>query len=331
MNTLTERYVADVVRRLPEKQRGDIAAELTVAITDMIDARTDAGQPYPDAERAVLIELGEPRALARRYSDRPQYLIGPGLFPDYIRLVQVLASIILPIIAIVIVAVRLVENAPIASVLASALAATLETAVHLVFWVTLVFAIIERSGSQKDVIEHGDWDPDSLPDAAGARTIPRGEAVSGMAFLLLAIGFLFWQHLRSPVSTLDGARVPLLDPGLWTGWMQVIIAVLVLSLAIEAVKLVRGRWDYPLAFANIAANVAFLAVVGWLASAGELINPDLLATIADRAQWDSVPTINPWLIILVIAVIVAWDSVDGLRKARAAQPRWNGPLRGRDR
>ncbi|WP_149360862.1 hypothetical protein [Lolliginicoccus suaedae] len=318
MTTLTERYVGDVVRRLPEKQRGDIAAELTVAISDMIDARTDAGQPLPDAERAALIELGEPRALAGKYRDRPQYLIGPELFPDYLRLVQLLASIVLPVIAVVIVAVKLLENAPISSVLGSAIGVTFETAVQLVFWVTLVFAIIERSGRQEDVIEHEDWDPNSLPDPAGATTISRGEAVSGIAFLLIAIGFLFWQHLRSPFSTLDDARVPILDPELWNGWMQVIIAVLVLSLVIEVAKLVRGRWDYPLAIANTAANVAFLAIVGWLASSDDLINPDLLATIADRAQWDSVPTINPWLIILVIAVIAIWDSAEGLRKARAA-------------
>ncbi|WP_278313169.1 permease prefix domain 1-containing protein [Lolliginicoccus levis] len=318
MTTLTERYVWDVVRRLPEKQRGDIAAELTVAITDMVDARTDAGQPHADAERAALVELGEPRALAGKYRDRPQYLIGPELFPDYVRLLQLLATIVLPVIAIVIVAVKLVEDEPIAGVLGSAIGVTIEVAVQLVFWVTLVFAIIERSGGQEDVLEHEDWDPDSLPATTGTTTISRGETVAGMAFILIAIGFLFWQHLRSPVSTLDDARVPMLDPELWNGWMQVIIAILVLSLAIEIAKYVRGQWNYPIAIANTAANVAFLAVIGWLASAEKLINPELLVTIAERAQWDSVPTINPWLIILVVAAIAIWDSVDGLRKSRAA-------------
>ncbi|AEF41320.1 permease prefix domain 1-containing protein [Hoyosella subflava] len=318
MTTLTERYVWDVARRLPEKQRGDIAAELTVTITDMVDARTDAGQPRTDAERAVLIELGEPRALAGRYRDRPQYLIGPEIFPDYLRLIQLLTSIVLPVIAVVILAVKLVEDEPIGGALGSAIGVTIEVAIHLVFWVTLVFAIIERSGNQKDVVAHEEWDPDSLPAGTGATTISKGETVTGMVFVVIAIGFLFWQHLRSPVSTLDDARVPLLNPELWNGWMQVIIAILVLSLAIEVAKYVRGHWNYPIAIANTAVNLAFLAVVGWLAIADELINPTLLATIAERAQWDSVPTVNPWLIILVVAVIAIWDSADGLRKASAA-------------
>jgi hypothetical protein len=55
MSTLTDRYVHEVVRRIPVDQRDDVAAELRTTIADTVDAR-DSG----DAERDVLTEMGDP-------------------------------------------------------------------------------------------------------------------------------------------------------------------------------------------------------------------------------------------------------------------------------
>ncbi len=71
MTTLTDRYVAAVLRVIPEAHRTDIQAELQAAIGDAIDERVASGQVHDAAERAVLNGLGEPARLAAEYSHQP--------------------------------------------------------------------------------------------------------------------------------------------------------------------------------------------------------------------------------------------------------------------
>src|SRR3546814_3153315 len=67
--SLTDRYVAAVLRALPEDKRADIEKELRTSIADAIDARTETGEPAAEAERAVLQELGDPARLAAGRSE----------------------------------------------------------------------------------------------------------------------------------------------------------------------------------------------------------------------------------------------------------------------
>jgi hypothetical protein len=79
MTSLTDRYVHVTVRNLDEGQRHDVEQELRGTIEDMVDARLDAGAAASrdDAERAVLVELGDPMRLAAEYTGRPLHLIYP--------------------------------------------------------------------------------------------------------------------------------------------------------------------------------------------------------------------------------------------------------------
>ncbi|MFN8629484.1 MAG: hypothetical protein U0838_03940 [Chloroflexota bacterium] len=81
MTTLTDRYVWAVLRSLPNGQRRAGARDRAL-IADAIEARGAVGIPAPDAERAALVELGDPDALAARYMDRPLALIRPRLYPE---------------------------------------------------------------------------------------------------------------------------------------------------------------------------------------------------------------------------------------------------------
>jgi hypothetical protein len=89
MSALTEIYVDNVTRHLPEDARPDIAAEITATIDDMVDARLgEDADPTPDRtaaiEREVLEELGDPAVLSREYSNSPQHLIGPNSYSLFV-------------------------------------------------------------------------------------------------------------------------------------------------------------------------------------------------------------------------------------------------------
>jgi hypothetical protein len=79
MSELIERYVHQVGRYLPNKERAEIQAELRSQIQDQLDDRYE-GAPTQADVAAVLKELGDPRRMAASYGGE-QYLVGPDLYP----------------------------------------------------------------------------------------------------------------------------------------------------------------------------------------------------------------------------------------------------------
>ncbi|MFN8419308.1 MAG: helix-turn-helix transcriptional regulator [Anaerolineae bacterium] len=77
---LVERYVHQIGRYLPPKERAEIEAELRSSqIEDQLEDRYGAAPTLTEIG-SVLTELGEPRQLASSYN-REQYLVGPELYP----------------------------------------------------------------------------------------------------------------------------------------------------------------------------------------------------------------------------------------------------------
>ncbi|MBQ9123009.1 MAG: hypothetical protein IJY10_05890 [Lachnospiraceae bacterium] len=88
-NELIERYVYDVVRRLPEKQRQDIKEELITLIEDMLEERLDNGRSEKENIEAVLRELGSPATLADKYRGDSGCLISGEYYSVYIQVLKI--------------------------------------------------------------------------------------------------------------------------------------------------------------------------------------------------------------------------------------------------
>lgn len=78
-NDVIETYVADVVRRVPTKERNDIGFELRALLAEMLDERAQSeGRPADDAMvLAMLREFGLPADIAARYR-APGFVILPA-------------------------------------------------------------------------------------------------------------------------------------------------------------------------------------------------------------------------------------------------------------
>ena len=68
-NDVIESYVADVVRRVPIKERNDIGFELRALLREMLDERAQAAGTAPDDAMVLemLREFGTPEEIAARY------------------------------------------------------------------------------------------------------------------------------------------------------------------------------------------------------------------------------------------------------------------------
>src|SRR5262245_25080335 len=143
--TLTDRYVDAVLRRLPPHQRGDVERELRASIADAVDDRAESGTTPAEAETAVLTELGDPYRLAAGSADRRLYLIGPALFVDHRRVLTALLAAVVPIVTVVVGLVKAFDNSGPVDAVLGALGTGVTTALHIAFWTTLAFAVLERT------------------------------------------------------------------------------------------------------------------------------------------------------------------------------------------
>lgn len=313
MSTLIDRYVWATIRSLPQRQRADVERELRASIADALDARLDAGTPAADAERQVLTELGDPIRLAAGYADRPLHLIGPAVFLDYQRVLTLLVSIVPPIAMGGVLLGGLLGGTPLPRLGAQAVSAGLTTLIHVAFWTTLLFVLIERS-SKRDRSTTS-WRPTDLPDLPADGREGIGSTAATVAALIAAMAAIYWQQYASPFRDAAGAVVPVLDPALWSFWLPFFIAVLVAEVVFAIVLYRRGGWTMTFALVNVVLNVAFTVPAVILLRTGRLLNGEVVQQFSPNTQIIGVLTT---LITLVIIGVAVSDVIAGFVKARRA-------------
>ncbi|MET8251527.1 permease prefix domain 1-containing protein [Micromonospora sp. NPDC005197] len=311
MNTLTDRYLAATLRSVPSQRRDEIATELRASIEDMIEDRTGGGEDAAAAEREVLTELGNPDRLAARYADRRLQLIGPTYYLVWLRLLKLLLSFI-PALAGTVVAVVAVVDGKGFGAIGPGLVVALHVAVHISFWLTLTFVLIERS---QPTVDLPDWTVDELPDVPAHRDVSLVDTIASVAMLVLTIGYLPLQHYQSWVRASDGDNIPVLDPALWSFWLPALIVVLLAIAVFEIVKYRIGRWSWPLFAVKALLNLAFTVALAGLALSDALLNPALGERLSWLADADNRGLLNA-LIALGAAVVLVWDLIDTALKTR---------------
>jgi hypothetical protein len=317
-STFTDRYVHAVTRTIPEKQRDDVAAELRAAIADQLDARVDAGELPESAERAVLDELGDPDRLAAGYADRPLHLIGPRLYLEWKRLLVLLLWIVVPLAAFGIALGQTLAGAGIGEIIASTLGGAFSVALHLAFWTTLVFAVIERSDDARASGKAAAWSVDRLPPEnpyTGARFV---DMMTSIVFLTVAAGALVWDQLLGLVH-LEGHWMSFLSPDLWPWWAGGLLVVMAIEAVLQIVVYVNQRWTFPLAVFNAVLNVVVAVPAIWLLSQQMLLNPEFWMTVIPDADAENVFGILSVITGFGIAGVAVWDTIDTFLKARRSR------------
>ncbi|MEU9100470.1 hypothetical protein [Streptomyces sp. NPDC048361] len=266
-NTLTERYVQEVVRRIPADQRDDIADELRTTIADTVEAHGSADAR--SAEREVLTEMGDPIRQAARYAGRPLALIGPDYYPAYMRLLTVLLSTVLPAVTIGVMVLDIADNSSLGSAISSGIGTLLMVGSQMIAWLTLVFALVERGRTREGLtaMTTKAWTPDDLPEERQKDTTSVRACVS-MAWHALLAGAIVWQHVTEPYradgADRNGQHLQILDPGLWSGWIWPVLAGLMALVIVELVRIASRGWTVRLACCYAAAQAVFSLPLVWI-------------------------------------------------------------------
>ena len=310
--TLTERYVHAAVRTTPERQRDDLAAELRASIADQVDARTDRGESATDAERSVLLELGDPDKLAASYTGRRLYLIGPDYYLTWWRLLKVLLAIVPVCAGFGVVLAKYLTGAELGDIVGTAAVVLVNVIVQITFWTTVLFVVVERSRSATTSVTSAQWTPELLPVPRTAKSgIP--ELTANLIYVAVIGGAILWDQLIGFVP--GQPELSLLNPSLWPWWIVAALIMLALQVLLAVGVYRKKGWDLGSATVNLFLDLTVVGAVLWLTTTGQLINLEFFSTLTG-ASGDTVTGILSTVAGAVTIALAMLSIIDGYRRAR---------------
>lgn len=251
-----DRYVYQVVRRVPRKSQKDIEKELRGLIEDMLKERCGELPREKKDLNVVLAELGAPSELAAQYRDQPtRYLIGPELFPKY----WFILKIVLPVVA---------AGMSIAYLIVAILNPEVQWYVQLGRWLgstifgltgvfagmTLLFAIFEWRGISMEDLGEG-LDLSNLPPVPSKKgRISRGESIANIVFTVLVILLFAVAPQLMSVYTSSGF-LPIFNLEQLHRLMPLFLLTFGLGLLRDSFGLVEGRYTLRFAIVTTACGV----------------------------------------------------------------------------
>ena len=326
---LIDRYIYAVTQRLPEKSREDVSNELRANIYDMLPE-----SPSESDIRKVLEELGNPIKLADEYNSTKRYLIGPGLYDNYISVLKLVLGIVISVFASI---ALLSELFTLSSnvgfldasihIFVAVIVAAIEGIMQAFLWVTITFIILERTGVKKEDLIFGNkgWSLDNLPEIplSNKGKISRGETIFSMFFTILFTALLYSAPKLIGIYTKVGGELTLVEPLFNSNRLQSYIVLIIIfaiaQLIISIYKFVNRYWNRPLAVANIIYNLASCILVYVIVNDPHLFNQGFISYIANVTETSISTMSSIWLLIntrifiAVFIVIAIWDSINGFR------------------
>jgi len=275
---LIDVYIQEVTRRLPEKNRNDIALELESTIYDMLpDEYTE------ENVHQVLKTLGNPAILASKYSEKPMYLIGPKYYDIYISLLKLILPIAILISLISIVAVKVLSPVEDGAVLETVITifgegiwTVINVFIQTFFWLTITFVFIERADVVKDSsplsMRFKPWTPEDLKHVM---YVPKKKSITTCELYASLFWTVIWgttyfyaDHLLGIYENSEnGLRMvtPAFNQEVLMSFWPLIILLIGAEIALSIYKMIKKQWTYNLAtlftLNEIASIVIFIIIL----------------------------------------------------------------------
>jgi hypothetical protein len=331
---LIDKYIAEVGKYLPRRNRADIEAEIRSTLEDMLEERKMAQGVADDKVIIQLLkEYGAPREVAESYTG-PHYLIGPRVYPVF-ELVTKIVMIVLFAIALAGLGLGLARSSVTGMEMLKEIG---ETALNAFSWmitafgnIVLTFAILERVLPAKEFEETEEWDPAELTKDPDPDHVKFGEQIFEMVFLILflivfnlypgiiGIGFFNdndWVFISPVLTDAFFSYLP---------WINVLF---LLQIGFNLYLLRQGTWNMTTRIMNILLEVGSIAL-----AVAMLRGPDLVSLntgqLAGTPLEGSAPlfiTIAKLIPTLVLTIVIIVSSIEvaqaiyRLMKSRSSSP-----------
>lgn len=251
---LIDRYVHQVGKRLPKKQRTDVETELRSLLLDMVEDRAQTKIDKADEEIIVnvLRDFGSPSQVADSYQPQKNYLIGPELFPIF-KLVVTVVVTVLSALALVGISVSAVNSGEFLTTFLKQLTGGffdyLQGIISVFANIVIVFAIIERIVPAADLAremedEEGKWDPRSLPTPDNDTDVSRFGAIVGIVFGVIALTWFNVYPNQFGIFYFNEEQVSFLSilaPNFFETLLPWVNLSIIVGIGVDIFKLWRGK------------------------------------------------------------------------------------------
>ncbi len=235
-----------------------------------------------------------------KWENKQDYLIGPRLFGTY--------WLVLRIVVIVAVAGTIIGNMidwivngkEMLNWLGTTIVTALNAAIGAFGWITLVFAILERTNKEEWVEEiKTEFESENTKRPKPARTpgqFSTAGSIAGIIFTIIFMIFInsFLQLLGAIYTVSDGTIriIPIIDVEVFRAYLPYINGILVLQLLFITSQLVLKKWTYGMAAMNLVINALSLLLVLAIFGDTNIINPDFIAKYGELMNFEGYSGIN---------------------------------------
>jgi hypothetical protein len=320
---LIDKYVAEVGKHLPRKQRSDIERELKSTLEDMLDEQKQADGPASEAETiALLKEYGAPRDVAESYVG-PRYLIGPRTYPIFSLIVKVVMAVLLGVglfgyFTSTFITGEFIETGILSS-FGKFWAGLLGGMINTFGYLVITFAFLERVLPATEFDEEEEWDPARLAREPGPDDVRVGESIAAIIFTVIGlIIFNLYPDVIGLYFNSNGEKifVPILTDAFFT-YLPWINLLGVLQIIFNFYLVRRRTWTVFTRVCNIALELGSiaLAVVMLNGSALVEISPESLAATPFAEDAEIISKVLNFVPVMVLTIIIIVASIDVARTA----------------
>ena len=333
---LIDKYVTEVGKHLPRKNRLDIQAELRSTLQDMLEdrrANQAAGSAASDeAVRTLLKEYGSPRQVAETYAG-PRFLIGPHIYPFFEMVVGIVLAVLVGVslFGLVVSVIRTGAAGPEFIASLGKFAMGLISGMIAAFGnIVLVFAILERTlPMEKWGDEQKDWDPAELEREPDPDKVKIGEQIATIVFTAAGLAiFNLYPQIIGLYFMKDGnwTGIPLLSPAFFTylPWIN-LLGVTQILFALWLLR--RGAWTTSTRLGDIVVEGAGILLAGAMLVGPSLVSIDA-QTLANTELAGAAGPLAlifsnlPRMILVILIIIQSVEIVQTLvRIVRSSQGR----------
>ncbi|MGZ9223089.1 MAG: HAAS signaling domain-containing protein [Anaerolineales bacterium] len=315
---LMDKYIAEVGKHLPRKNRADIEAEIRSTLEDMLDERKQAPGPADDATIMVLLkEYGSPREVAESYVG-PRYLIGPRVYPIFELVTKIVMAVLLAV-SLAGLGISLSKSSlagpEFLSTIGESALGLLGGMITAFGNIVLVFTILERVLPAKEFDEEEEWNPAELASEPDPDRVKFGEQIFEMFFLVL---FLILFNLYPGAIGIgfftDGEWTfisPILTDAFFS-YLPWINTLFLLQLGFNVYLLRQGVWNTTSRIMNIILEIGSIALAVMM-----LRGPSLVALTAEQLAGTPLEgsarvftTIGNLIPSLVLTIVIIVSSIE---------------------
>jgi hypothetical protein len=314
---LINKYITEVGKYLPRKNRADIEAEIRSTLEDMLDERKPAEGPADEATVMELLkEYGSPREVAATYKTH-QYLIGPRLFPIFETVLRIVFAVVAGA-SLIGLGVGLTKTGLTGTAFVSTIGqwfGGLISGLIAAFGnVALIFAIIDRTQvSNKFEREFKEWDPKELKQEPDPDQIDLPDHIATIIFTALAlVVFNLYPNLLSIRYSSGGTWVtwPILTEAFFhfLPWINIMG---LLQIIFNGFMLGQRDWTPVTRSLSIVMDIAgmILAVIILRTPGIFGVTPESLASIGLSEAADNLSRLFNFLPTIIITIVVVVTTV----------------------